>query len=73
MRELQRQVESLYAMGAEAVTFPGAGDVFLQFREGLTTGAIRAAEKCDGRWQTNAWVKQGILLGFRIGRLAESW
>jgi 2,3,4,5-tetrahydropyridine-2,6-dicarboxylate N-succinyltransferase len=72
MRELQRQVESLYAMGADAATFPGAGDVFAQFRDALTTGAIRAAEKHDGRWQTNAWVKQGILLGFRIGRLAES-
>ena len=72
MRELQRQIEELYAMGADAATFPGAGDVFLQFRDALTTGAIRAAEKHDGRWQTNSWVKQGILLGFRIGRLAES-
>jgi 2,3,4,5-tetrahydropyridine-2,6-dicarboxylate N-succinyltransferase len=72
MRELQRQIEELYAMGADAATFPGAGDVFLQFRDALTTGAIRAAEKQDGRWQTNPWVKQGILLGFRIGRLAES-
>ena len=35
-------------------------------------GPIRAAEKRDGRWQTNVWVKQGILLGFRIGKLAES-
>jgi 2,3,4,5-tetrahydropyridine-2,6-dicarboxylate N-succinyltransferase len=72
MRELQRQIEALYAMGADAATFPGAGDVFLQFRDALTIGAIRAAEKQDGRWQTNPWVKQGILLGFRIGRLAES-
>ena len=72
MRELQRQIESLYAMGAEAATFPGAGETFAQFRDALTAGAIRAAEKCDGRWQTNAWVKQGILLGFRIGKLTES-
>jgi len=72
MHELQRQIESLYAMGPEAATFPGAGEVFLQFREAMTTGAIRAAEKRDGRWHTNTWVKQGILLGFRIGRLAAS-
>jgi 2,3,4,5-tetrahydropyridine-2,6-dicarboxylate N-succinyltransferase len=72
MLELQRQIEELYAMGADAATFPGVGDVFLQFRDALTTGTIRAAEKHDGRWQTNPWVKQGILLGFRIGRLAES-
>ena len=35
-------------------------------------GEIRAAEKIDGIWRTNAWVKQGILLGFRLGELAES-
>ena len=72
MRELQRQIESLYAMGADAAAFPGASDVFSQFRDALTAGTIRAAEKIDGRWRTNEWVKQGILLGFRIGKLAES-
>ena len=72
MRELQRQVESLYEMGADAVTFPGASEVFSQFRDALTAGAIRAAEKREGLWQTNTWVKQGILLGFRIGKLAET-
>ena len=72
MQELKLQVESLYAMGAEAANFPGASEVFSRFRDALTAGMIRAAEKVEGRWQTNAWVKQGILLGFRIGKLAES-
>ncbi len=72
MHELQRQIESLYAMGAEAATFPGASEAFARFRDALTAGTIRAAEKIDGRWRTNEWVKQGILLGFRIGKLAES-
>jgi 2,3,4,5-tetrahydropyridine-2-carboxylate N-succinyltransferase len=44
---------------------------FREFLEALSAGRIRAAEKLDGRWQVNAWVKQGILLGFRIGDLAE--
>ena len=44
----------------------------MRFRDALTAGEIRAAEKIDGQWQTNAWVKQGILLGFRIGKLVES-
>jgi 2,3,4,5-tetrahydropyridine-2-carboxylate N-succinyltransferase len=44
---------------------------FLDFRERLTRGEIRAAEKIDGRWIVNAWVKQGILLGFRLGELKE--
>ena len=73
MHELQQQIESLYAMGARRRRrSPALSEVFSQFRDALTAGAIRAAEKRDGRWQTNAWVKQGILLGFRIGKLAES-
>jgi 2,3,4,5-tetrahydropyridine-2-carboxylate N-succinyltransferase len=72
MRELQRQIESLYARGAEAAASPGASDIFSRFREALTAGEIRAADKTEGRWHTNEWVKQGILLGFRIGKLAES-
>jgi len=48
-----------------------ARQTFLEFREQLTQGKIRAAEKIDGRWVVHAWVKQGILLGFRLGELAE--
>jgi len=44
----------------------------LEFREQLTKGKIRAAEKIDGEWRVNVWVKQGILLGFRIGELSET-
>jgi 2,3,4,5-tetrahydropyridine-2,6-dicarboxylate N-succinyltransferase len=45
--------------------------IFLDFRAALTRGEVRAAEKISGRWVTSAWVKQGILLGFRLGELAE--
>jgi 2,3,4,5-tetrahydropyridine-2-carboxylate N-succinyltransferase len=72
MNELQREIERLYAMGADASQDVRAVEVFVHFRLALTAGKIRAAEKIDGRWQTNAWVKQGILVGFRIGKLAES-
>jgi 2,3,4,5-tetrahydropyridine-2,6-dicarboxylate N-succinyltransferase len=44
---------------------------FLAFRSALTRGEVRATEKVDGRWAVNAWVKQGILLGFRLGELKE--
>ena len=38
----------------------------------LETGAIRAAERLeDGTWETNTWVKQAILFGFRRTSLAE--
>src|SRR6201988_2009331 len=44
---------------------------FLEFRDQLTQGKIRAAEKVNGQWKVNPWVKQGILLGFRLGVLQE--
>jgi 2,3,4,5-tetrahydropyridine-2,6-dicarboxylate N-succinyltransferase len=48
-----------------------ARTTFFDFRSALTRGEIRAAEKVDGRWMVNGWVKQGILLGFRLGELQE--
>ena len=44
---------------------------FFGFRARLTRGELRAAQKVDGHWVVNAWVKQGILLGFRLGELKE--
>ena len=46
--------------------------LFAEFRAALARGAIRAAERApDGTWCVNAWVKQGILLGFRMGNLVD--
>ena len=36
-------------------------------KAGLNDGSVRAAEKEGGRWLPRAWVKKGILLGFRVG------
>jgi len=72
MGNLQAEIEKFYAAGtlsgADAVQ---AREAFLELREALTRGEVRAAEKKNGRWQVNAWVKQGILLGFRLGELTE--
>ena len=39
----------------------------------LEQGEVRAAERDgDGRWQVQRWVKDGILLAFRLGRLVEA-
>ncbi len=45
--------------------------LFLEFRNGLNTGEIRAAEKIDGKWTTNLWVKKGILAGFKMGKIVQ--
>jgi 2,3,4,5-tetrahydropyridine-2,6-dicarboxylate N-succinyltransferase len=68
MSSLKTSIERFTALG-EVEHDPDARNVFLEFREQLTQGKIRAAEKTNGRWIVNTWVKQGILLGFRLGAL----
>src|SRR6201996_3992439 len=48
--------------------------VFLELRDALEAGEVRSAEPDAASptgWRVNAWVKQGILLGFRLGSLVE--
>jgi 2,3,4,5-tetrahydropyridine-2,6-dicarboxylate N-succinyltransferase len=68
--ELKSAIEALYA-SATIADPDAARRTFADFRGRLTRGEIRAAENINGRWITNAWVKQGILLGFRLGDLKE--
>lgn len=68
MHSLQPAIERLAQLG-EVENSLEARQTFLSFRDELTQGKIRAAEKIDDAWVTHAWVKQGILLGFRIGAL----
>ena len=70
MSSLKASIERVAAQG-EVEHDPDARKVFLEFRDQLTQGKLRAAEKIDGRWTVNAWVKRGILLGFRLGVLQE--
>src|ERR1051325_9611045 len=70
MSSLRSAIERLAAQG-EVEDDPTARKTFLEFREQLTLGRIRAAEKINARWIVNPWVKQGILLGFRLGALTE--
>ena len=70
MQSLQSAIERLASLG-EVERDPDARKTFLDFRDELTQGKIRAAEKVDGRWVVNLWVKQGILLGFRLGELSK--
>ncbi|NIA23694.1 MAG: 2,3,4,5-tetrahydropyridine-2,6-dicarboxylate N-succinyltransferase [Proteobacteria bacterium] len=45
--------------------------VFEEFITLLDSGEIRAAEKTGGVWEVNAWVKRGILTGFRLGKFTD--
>lgn len=48
--------------------------LFEQFKAALNAGEIRAAEPDPASatgWRVNAWVKKGILLGFRMGAIVD--
>jgi 2,3,4,5-tetrahydropyridine-2-carboxylate N-succinyltransferase len=68
---LRERIEELAGRGAEEFT-PADRETFAEFKGALNRGEVRAAERhTDGRWRANAWVKQGILAGFRMGALVE--
>jgi 2,3,4,5-tetrahydropyridine-2-carboxylate N-succinyltransferase len=72
--QLQETIERLFAAGPAAVEDPAAMDSFLALRAAIETGAVRAASPDPASptgWRVNTWVKQGILLGFRLGVLEE--
>lgn len=72
MQKLQTDIEQYYASGSLAgEALAKAKAAFQDFRDALTRGEVRSAQKTDGQWQVNTWVKQGILLGFRLGEFTE--
>lgn len=44
---------------------------FYEVCRGLEKGSIRVAEKIEGEWKVNSWVKEVILSGFRYGKLTD--
>ncbi len=64
---LQEKIEQLFTQ-----TEFDANDheTFNDFKTALREGAIRSAEKdANGDWHANAWVKRGILVGFKMGEI----
>src|SRR5215831_6682068 len=68
---LREEIEELAARSSKVYTATDRA-LFAEFKAALNGGAIRAAERdSGGRWHANRWVKQGILLGFRLGSLVD--
>lgn len=66
---LQKKIEKL---ATKSELLSEDREIFEEFKESLRNGEIRAAEKGqDGIWHANAWVKQGILLGFKMGKMIK--
>ncbi len=71
--DLRTDIEKLFAAGVDADR-DAARAAFGALRQALSAGTIRSAERDDRAptgWRVNAWVKQGILLGFRFGETMD--
>ncbi len=72
--QLEQAIERHFSAGASAINDPAAMESFLALREALEQGQLRSASPdptTPTGWRVNAWVKKGILLGFRIGTLQD--
>jgi len=72
--QLEQTIERHFAAGASAINDPAAMEAFLLLRNALEHGEVRSASPdptAPTGWRVNAWVKKGILLGFRIGTLQD--
>ncbi|MGD9487436.1 MAG: 2,3,4,5-tetrahydropyridine-2,6-dicarboxylate N-succinyltransferase [Calditrichaceae bacterium] len=69
---LRDRIEKLYAQPAQQDYGHDYFSAFAEFKDALNQGSIRIAEKKNGNWVVNDWVKKGILLGFRIGKLQDT-
>ena len=72
--QLEQAIEAHFAAGTAAGSDPAAMAAFLELRGALEKGEVRSASPDAGSatgWRVNAWVKKGILLGFRLGALHD--
>jgi 2,3,4,5-tetrahydropyridine-2,6-dicarboxylate N-succinyltransferase len=77
---LRAEIEKLFDENPDAYRAEDF-ELFQRFKNALNKGEIRAAEPFSGTpgadadggsgWRVNAWVKKGILLGFRMGKTVE--
>lgn len=74
MTDLAGRIGQLFSAGAGA-NKDDARAAFFELQRGLNDGTIRSAEpdaSTPSGWRVNAWVKQGILLGFRFGDVVDA-
>lgn len=74
-KTIEEKIDEFFALPAADLTperRAEALEAFAQFKAALNGGEIRAASRnAEGNWTVHAWVKRGILLGFRLGGLVD--
>ena len=71
--EMKSEIERLFDENPASYT-EEQRRLFQRFKDALNSGEIRAAEPNSASatgWSVNAWVKKGILLGFRMGAIVD--
>ena len=72
LADIRSSIEYHAGLSAEDLDHAAARETFDAFLLALESGDARSAERGDdGVWRANAWVKQGILLGFRLGGIVD--
>jgi len=64
LKELQQSIEREFEKPSK-----NGQKLFSTFLRLLDNGTVRTVEKINGEWTVHHWVKKGILLGFRLGKL----
>ena len=70
---MQADIEQLFDANPSTFQTPDF-NLFARFKNALNQGEIRAAEPDSTSptgWRVNAWVKKGILVGFRMGLIVD--
>ncbi len=71
--KLEKQIEALFDAKPARYTKKDQ-QLFRAFKKELNAGRIRSAQPDASQptgWRTNAWVKKGILVGFRMGAIVD--
>jgi 2,3,4,5-tetrahydropyridine-2-carboxylate N-succinyltransferase len=70
---MQTEIEALFDLKPSTYTEEHFA-LFQRFKSALNSGAVRSAEpdaSARSGWRVNAWVKKGVLLGFRMGAVVD--
>ncbi len=70
---MQAEIEALFDERPSVYT-PEHFELFQNFKLALNAGRVRAAEPDSSSasgWRVNAWVKKGVLIGFRMGATVD--
>ncbi len=66
-----REVLTEAYAGDRPLDDPAVTQAFAALLDGLENGTLRAAAPTTEGWQVHAWIKKGILVGFRLGRIVD--